>query len=87
MKYQDTKLIVFLKTFSKEEINDFEKFISSPYFKKVRDTLPLLKALKKYHPEFDEKKFSEEIVFNKMYPGTMNLPTILIKYQLSIIHY
>lgn len=69
MKYQDTKLIVFLKTFSKEEISEFEKFLSSPYFKKVRDTLPLLKALKKFHPEFEEKKFSEEAIFNKIFPG------------------
>lgn len=69
MKYQDTKLIIFLKTFTKEEINDFERFLSSPYFRKGRDPLPLLKALKKFHPDFTEDKFSEEAVFNEIYPG------------------
>lgn len=70
MKYSDTKLIVFLKTFSKEEINELEKFLSLPYFKKGRDPLPLLKVLRKFHPEFSSGDFNEEKIFGELYPGS-----------------
>ncbi|HMQ70032.1 MAG TPA: hypothetical protein PKC58_13705 [Ignavibacteria bacterium] len=70
MKYNDTKLIVFLKTFSMKELEEFEKFIISPYFKQGRDLLPLYKAIIKFHPEFDAEKFNEEIVFKEMYPDS-----------------
>jgi len=68
MDYKDTKLLVFLSTFSKEELSEFEKFLESPYFKKGRDPLPLFKALKKFHP-FESDKFNEESVFKEIYPG------------------
>ena len=69
MEYKDTKLIVFLKTFSKNEINEFEKFLDSPYFKKGRDPLQLLRVLKKFHPEFLQKEFSEGAVLKELYSG------------------
>ena len=45
---KDTKLIAFLKTFTKPELSEFEKFLKSPYFKKERDPLPLFNFLKKH---------------------------------------
>ena len=68
MEYKDTKLLAFLRTFSKEELNEFEKFLESPYFKKGRDPLPLFKALKKFHP-FESDGFNEEVVYKEIYPG------------------
>lgn len=70
MKYKDTKLISFLQTFSKEELDDFEKFLSQQYFKQRRDPLPLFKILKKYQSEFSKEDFNEEKVFARLYPGT-----------------
>ena len=52
MEYRDTKLIIFLQTFSKKELSEFEKFIISPFFKQGRDLLPLYKAVIKFHPDF-----------------------------------
>lgn len=69
MKYSDNKLIVFLKSFSIQELNEFEKFLNSPFFKQTRDTIPLFKILKKYHPDFSSDKFTETEVFNELYPS------------------
>lgn len=69
MKYRDTKLITILRTFSEDEISEFEKFLESPYFRKGRDPLPLMKSLKRFHPEFEDGKFTEENVFSDIYPN------------------
>ncbi len=68
MDYKDSKLIVFLKSFTKEELNDFQKFLSLPYFKKDRDLVPFLLILKNYYPDFSNEKFCEEFIFNQIYP-------------------
>lgn len=65
---KDTKLISFLKTFSRQEISEFEKFLRSPFFKKERDPLPLFIFLKKYYPEFPPEKVSDEIIIKELYP-------------------
>lgn len=65
---KDTKLIEILKTFSKEEFKNLEKFISSPYHRK-RDLDNLFRVLKPFHPSFDGVKLTNEFVFEKLYPG------------------
>ena len=70
MIYSDTKLIVFLQTFSKKETEEFEKFIISPYFKQGRDLQPLYKAIIKFYPDFDPEKFNEEIIYKELYPDS-----------------
>ncbi len=65
---QKSKLITLLKTFSEVEFKEFEKFISATYFNKGRNYLPLYKALKPFHPGFDNPKFTEENIFKKIYP-------------------
>lgn len=66
----NTKITGVLKTFSKEELGDFEKFIKSPYFKNGRDYLPLLKILKSYHPRFEFPQPAKQFVYSKLYPGS-----------------
>ncbi|MBP9191285.1 MAG: hypothetical protein KBF96_01915 [Ignavibacteria bacterium] len=70
MKYKETKLIVYLNTFSKGEMNELDKYLSSPYFKRNRDPLPLFKVLKKHHQDLKSDSFNEKIIFNELYPGT-----------------
>lgn len=65
---KDTKLIQILKTFAREEIKEFEKFVASPYFSRGRDLKPLYKILKSYHPEFNNQNFIYEKIFRKLYP-------------------
>ncbi len=64
-----TKLVTLLKTFSKQEMKDFEKFILSPYFSSPRNLKPLYNLLKKYHPSFTSPSFTEEKIFRKLNPG------------------
>jgi hypothetical protein len=66
---KDTKLIAFLKTFTKPELSEFEKFLKSPYFKKERDPLPLFNFLKKHYPGFPPEKISDENIITELYPG------------------
>lgn len=63
------KLTGILKTFSKEEMREFDKFISSPYFGCRKFVITYFRILKKYHPEFDEKYISREKLFGEMYRG------------------
>lgn len=66
---KDTKLVTLLRTFSKQEMKDFEKFISSPYFSPQRNLKPLYNALKKYYPLFSSTDFTKEKIFRKLNPG------------------
>jgi hypothetical protein len=66
---QKTKLVTLLRTFSKQEMKDFGKFISSPYFASGRNIKPLYNILKKYHPKFDSPHFTDEKIFKKINPG------------------
>jgi hypothetical protein len=64
-----TKLFTLLRTFTKQEMKDLEKFISSPYFSPKRNLMPLFDILKKYHPSFDSSNLTEEKIFRKLNPG------------------
>lgn len=66
---KERKLISILKTFSKAELKEFEKFIISPFHNKGRNFKPLFNFLKKYYPVFPEEKVNLEKIFNKLYPG------------------
>lgn len=66
---KNLKLINILRTFSKNEIKEFEKFISSPYFNKGRNYIPFFNQLKKFYPKFDDDKMTPEYIYAKMYPG------------------
>ncbi len=62
-------LVQILRTLSKEEMKEFEKFVASPYFNKGRNHLPLLKALSEYSPDYDSDKFTKESIYDKLFPG------------------
>ena len=65
----NTKLINILRTFSKNELKEFEKFIGSPYYNKGRNYLPLLTQINKFSPRFDDETLTHEYVYAKLYPG------------------
>ena len=55
----DYKALQIIRTFTKEEMKEFGKFIASPYFSTGRDLMPLFTYLKKYHPEYKNEKALE----------------------------
>lgn len=65
----NSKLINILRTFSKSELKEFEKFIGSPYYNKGRNYLPLLTQINKFSPRFDDETLTHEYIYSKLYPG------------------
>lgn len=65
----NSKLINVLRTFSKTEMKEFEKFAASPYFNKGRNYLPFLHQLVKFYPKFDNEKLTPEFVYSMLNPG------------------
>lgn len=64
---KSTKLVKILRTFSKEEMKLFEKFVASPYHN-GKICLPLLKEIKKFYPEFKSRRLSYEYLYGKLHP-------------------
>ena len=65
----NSKLINILRTFSKNELKELEKFIGSPYYNKGRNYLPLITQINKFSPRFDDETLTHEYVYAKLYPG------------------
>ncbi|MBK6773575.1 MAG: hypothetical protein IPG78_15875 [Ignavibacteria bacterium] len=65
----NTKLIQILKTFSKEEMKEFDKFVSSPYHSRGRDMKKFFSVLKSYYPDIGNEKITYEKVYSKLHPG------------------
>jgi hypothetical protein len=66
---RDSKLVRLVKTFSKAEWKEFEKFANSPYFNRGRNYIPYLRVLKKFYPGFDSEKLTKEHIYSMLYPG------------------
>jgi len=66
---KDTKLIRLLRTFSRVEWKEFEKFAASQYFNKGRNYISLIKEIKKFSPEFNSANLTKEYLYKKIYPG------------------
>jgi hypothetical protein len=66
---RDSKLINTLKTFSKEEMKMFGKFVASPFHNNGIKFTPLFKLLQKCYPDFEQHKLTHEILYKKLYPG------------------
>ncbi|HMS64096.1 MAG TPA: hypothetical protein PKD83_02445 [Ignavibacteria bacterium] len=66
---KEIKLIEILKTFDKEELKSFKKFLSSPFIKSRRNIEILLNNLIPFHPEFDSDKLESNIIYKKIFPG------------------
>jgi hypothetical protein len=64
----DSRLIRLLKSFSKQEILEFEKFLESPLFNNSEHISAFYRFIKKYYPAFDGSKFTPEEAFRFIYP-------------------
>ncbi len=63
------RVLEILATFTKEELKQFSDFLCSPLFNKRQVIRDLLESYKKYHPSFDDKSFTKERIFRKLFPG------------------
>jgi len=63
-----TNFIDVIKTFSKEELKSFNDFVNSPYHNSSKSVVKLVEQVKKYHPLFENRNFTKEKIFSKVYP-------------------
>ena len=66
MEIEDSKLVILLKTFNKQEFERFEKFVNSPFFNSSEQLIALFSLLKGDHPDY--KTLTKELIFSHFYP-------------------
>jgi hypothetical protein len=91
------RVIDILRTLSKDEMKLFGDYLSSPIFNKRETISDMFNLYKKYHPEFEDKNFTKEKVYTKLFPGKKysdevfrNLNSQLLKFAeqfLSFLNY
>ncbi|HMS64331.1 MAG TPA: hypothetical protein PKD83_03655 [Ignavibacteria bacterium] len=85
----NTKLILLLKTLSRQETIKLKDFIYSPYFNKNQNVIRLYEEVISFYPEFDPEKCTEEKIFSVLFMNEkynyFKLKNIISDlYQLSI---
>lgn len=66
---KDTRLLKIIKTFDKEELKSFGKYIDSPFLKPARSVTLLFEYILKYYPDYDSEKLNREKVFANLFKG------------------
>jgi len=69
---ENSKISRILRSFTKDEIKTFEKFITSSYFNGGRNFLPLFKIIKKYYPAFNSPHFNMQNIYSELYGREYN---------------
>lgn len=65
----NSSTIDLIKTFSKEELIEFESFINSEFFNTHNPVKQCFEFLKEHYPEFNRENFTKENLYEKIYPG------------------
>ncbi len=66
---KNSKLLELFRTLNKTELAELYKFSLSPYFNKGRKYPMLIKTLRKFYPEFSNKKITKKFIYDKLFPG------------------
>lgn len=61
--------IKILKTFTSKEMNDFEKFLNSPFHNNHSTLIKIFRELKKFYPQFEDTILTKEYLFNIVNKG------------------
>lgn len=72
--------IKILKTFTSKEMNDFEKFLISPFYNNHSTLIKIFRELKKYYPSFEDAILSKEYLFNLVNKGVKYDDMLFRKY-------
>ncbi len=81
----NSNLLKILKSFSKDEILEFEKFVSSPVYNSQGTLVRLYAELKKFYPEFSDIELSKDKLFDKVNPGKEYNDIIFRKYMSNLL--
>lgn len=77
-------LIEILKTFTKSDLKEFDKFLKSRFLGTDNIIYKLYKALAKYHPDFKKEKIGIEEIFKIIYNGKA-INASLMRKNISIL--
>jgi len=80
---KNQKIVQIMKTFTKKEFREFEKFVTSAFHNEGRNNLPLVKELKKFYPEFKSENLNKEYILHKLNPGKKNYNVAVMDTMLS----
>jgi hypothetical protein len=64
----NSKLILLLRSFSKEELKEFQNFVDSPYFNREKSISRLVAEVKKELIYPKESNLLKEGIFKRVYP-------------------
>lgn len=64
----NTSIISILKSLTKIELKEFDKFVISPFFNNQPSITRFYEDIKKFYPEFTDPKLGREKVFIRLYP-------------------
>ena len=73
-----SKLISFLKKFTKDELKSFATFVQSPYFSNNKKASKLYLYIRKSAPDFTSRRLDRVKAFDYLFP---NVPFKEIKLQ------
>jgi hypothetical protein len=68
---ENTKLISLLKSFSQDELKEFQKFVDSPFYNNEKSVSKFYMMLKITAPDFETKKILRENLYKKIYPDKL----------------
>lgn len=60
-------LLNILAKFTPKEIKEFGEFVNSPFFNKNENVVKLYTYIRKFYPEFNDKRLEKEYVYRKIY--------------------
>lgn len=81
-----SKGIDFLKSLTVEELKEVNSFISSPFFNKNKTLIKLFDFLKKFYPEFSDKKLSVENIYASIFGKSKTSNQKVVFNLLSELH-
>ena len=64
-----SNLISLLKSFTKVEMKQIDKFVHSPFHNNRNEVSRFYDRIKSYFPGFDNREFQKEKIYSKLYPG------------------
>lgn len=67
---ESSNLISLLRTFTKEEVREFTKFLKSPFFNNRSEVTKLYLEISKYHPGYTSNELTNESIYSKLRPET-----------------
>lgn len=66
-----TTLIRILSKFTAKEFKEFGEFVKSPFYNKNIHVKHLYDYLKKFYPEFKDKRLDKDVVFSSLFPDKL----------------